>query len=84
MKFYCRFWNLIGRNFKAMLRDAVIAGDLFRGMKQGLMILLPKDGDLELLPNWRPITLLNISYKIFAKVLEIRFQKLLPDVIDQG
>lgn len=47
-------------------------------------MLLPKDGDLKLLSCWRPITLLNTSYKFFAKVLQISLQRLLPDVINNG
>ena len=31
--------------------------------------MLPKDGDLKELSNWRPIALLQIFYKIFAKLV---------------
>ena len=32
-----------------------------------ILQMLPKDGDLKELSNWRPIALLSIFYKIFAK-----------------
>jgi hypothetical protein len=35
---------------------------------KGLIILLFRMGEKEHLGNWLPITLLNVSYKIFAKV----------------
>jgi hypothetical protein len=50
-------------------------------MTRGLIALIPKEGNRENLSNWRPITLLNSSYKFFAKVLQTRFQTLLPDII---
>lgn len=50
-------------------------------MTNGLITLLQKDGNQEHLANWQPITLLNSSYKIFAKALQIRLQGLLPNII---
>lgn len=50
-------------------------------MNRGLIVLLPKEGDAKLLLNWRPITLLNTAYKLSTKVLQIRLQLLLPEII---
>lgn len=80
-EFYWKFWDLIRTNFVAMLKNATVTGVLVQEMKDGLIVLLPNDYDLELMTNWRPFTLLNISYKIMAKVLQIRLQSLLLDVI---
>lgn len=35
---------------------------------QGDITLIPKSGDQEWIENKRPITLLNVVYKIFAKL----------------
>ena len=43
--------------------------------------LLYKKGDPENMENWRPISLLNIDYKILARVLAQRLQKVLPKII---
>ena len=41
--------------------------------KEGLICLIPKgDGASEDIRAWRPITLLNTVYKIYAKVLALR------------
>jgi hypothetical protein len=33
------------------------------------------------LTNWRPITLLNLSYKFFAKAIQLRLQPILMEII---
>jgi hypothetical protein len=50
-------------------------------MTRGLIAPIPKDGDREYLLNWRPITLLNSSYKIFAKALPLCLQVLLLNIV---
>ena len=38
-------------------------------MKQGLITLIPKPGkDPLIIENWRPVSLLNIDYKVLAQV----------------
>ena len=39
--------------------------------------MVPKSGDLQQTKNWRPIAILKITYKIFAKMLHDRLQPLL-------
>lgn len=51
------------------------------GATQGLIALLFKSDVLTKLTNWRPITLLNVAYKVYAKALQIRVQPILMDII---
>jgi hypothetical protein len=64
-----------------MIHQAIQDPRLPPGMTSGLVALISKDGDCEYLSNWRPITLLNSSYKILAKTLQIRLEVLFPDII---
>jgi hypothetical protein len=82
-EFYSFYWDIIGEDFTTMIIQAIESSRLLPGMTKGLIALLLKDGDLEYLSNWRPITLLNSSYKIFAKVLHLQLQALLPDIIHE-
>ncbi|PIK56359.1 pol-like protein [Apostichopus japonicus] len=48
--------------------------------RAGNIVLLPKSGD-PLDPNRRPITLLNVDYKILAKALGNRLADVMPDIV---
>jgi len=76
-EFFKRFWDLIGDEFFDMVRHSIEQGKLPPGMTSRTITLLFKTGDKADLANWRPITLLNVSYKIVAKALQIRLQQTL-------
>lgn len=44
-------------------------------------MLVHKGGGRNSLNNWRPITLLNVAYKIFAKALQTHLQRVLMEII---
>jgi hypothetical protein len=46
-----------------------------------VITLVPKGGDKLDIKNWRPITLLNTDYKIFAKVLTTRLKSVMTTII---
>jgi len=79
--FFIKFWDIIADDYLAMLQAAFQNGRLPLGMTSSAILLLFKAGDHANLSNWRPITLLNVSYKILAKVLQLRLQPLLKDII---
>ena len=51
---------------------------------EALIIPLRKKGDSIDAMDYRPISLLQTSYKIFAKVLATRLQRVLPQLIGQS
>jgi Reverse transcriptase (RNA-dependent DNA polymerase) len=57
---------------------------LSRLMKMGKMVLFHKKRDKKDLANYRPITMLNSDYKIVAKVLANRLQKVIGNLIDES
>ena len=60
-------------------------GELSISQKQGIIRLIPKkDKNLSYLKNWRPISLLNVDYKIATKTLALRLGKVLPKIIDKA
>ena len=59
-----------------------VKGELSISQRQGIIRLIPtKNKNLSLLKNWRPISLLNVDYKITTKALALRLRKVLPSII---
>lgn len=54
--------------------------DLFR-LNCALITLIPKVGDASNMKNFRPISLLNCSFKIFSKMLTIRLTSVVQRIV---
>jgi len=52
-----------------MIYETIQKGKLPKGVTKDLFILIYNTRDKENLSNWRPITLLNVPYKVFVNVL---------------
>jgi endonuclease/exonuclease/phosphatase family metal-dependent hydrolase len=59
--------------FNGMLRNGMTDSS----WKKVLFAMLPKSGDPKITKNWRPIAILRITYKIFARTLYQRLQPIL-------
>ena len=81
VEFFKCLWPTMGPEYHNMILQAVAGSSLPNGGTEGLIILFSKGGIHESLNNWRPITLLNVSYKILAKALQMRLQSVLMEVI---
>jgi len=82
--FYKFFWeDLKDLLFKA-LKECFDFISLLPTMKQGLIILIPKAGkDKRVIDNLRPITLLNVDYKILTSAIANRLKFRLSQVISE-
>jgi len=56
-------------------------GVMPRSLRTGITTLIYKKGDALDLNNWRPVTMSNIDYKVFAHVFKNRILDLLPKLI---
>ena len=76
------FFDLIGFDLIQSLNQAFEEGELSISQRRGVITLIPKeDSDLLDIQNWRPITLLNIDYKIASKALAKRIESVLPKLV---
>jgi len=66
-----------------MIETIIKDGNFPNGVNEGLITMLFNIGDKENFNNWPPITLLNVSYKIFAKALQMRLQPIFMEVINR-
>ena len=83
-EFYLHFWEDLKipmiRSFQQSYKD----GTLSDSQKLGIITSLPKPGkDKEYIKNWRPVTLLNVDYKILSGVIAKRIQLFLDPLISE-
>ena len=82
-EFYNCFFDLLGQDLVDSFNALYGAGEMAPSQRRGVITLIPKeDSDLSSLANWRPITLLNIDYKIASKVIAKRLEKVLTCLIN--
>ena len=81
-EFYRYFWNLLGSIMVSSFNYAFRNGTLSISQRQGIISLIPKKKkNAEYLKNWRPVSLLNVDYKIATKTIALRLEKILPNLI---
>jgi hypothetical protein len=80
-KFYQTFWSLMKLDLMALFAN-FHKGDLpLYSLNFGTIILLPKSKDAETIKHFQPICLLNVSFKIFTKVLTDRMSSVSKEII---
>jgi hypothetical protein len=68
LEFYQVFWAFIRDDLMALFSDFYHATLPLNRLNFGNIILLPKKKDARVVQQYRPIYLLNVSFKIFTKV----------------
>lgn len=83
-EFYKMFWSRLKHILFQALSFALKTGTLHRSATRGIITLLPKkERDLLLCKSWRPLTLLNVDYKILSKALALRMKSKLDNLIHE-
>ena len=80
-EFYITFWDVLGAVLIEVVNASLDAGSLALSQKEALISLIFKKGDRLEHKNWRPISLLNVDYKLCARALAGRLLKVLNYVI---
>lgn len=83
IEFYIKFWPMIATTMHKLFSEIVSRGILNRTAREAVTSLMYKTGRNPLVvTNWRPLSLLNNDYKIYAKVLANRMQSTAKYLID--
>jgi hypothetical protein len=80
-KFYQKFWNTIKGDLMQMFHD-LYAGDLpLFSLNFGVITLIPKIQEANVIQQYRLICLINTSFKIFTEVATNRLNSVVDHVI---
>ena len=82
VEFYSQFWDKLGEPLVSVFNQGLARGELPESMKAGVTRLVHKKDDKRLLKNWRPISLLNVDYKICSKAVSFRLSRVLGSIVD--
>ena len=80
-EFYKIFWPKLKVFFCQMVKEVFETGSLCDTMQKAVISLIYKKGEKDKLNNYRPISILNVDYKIVAFVLSNRLQRVLGSIV---
>ncbi len=83
MVFYVTFWEVLGEDLVCVLNSCYRVGQLSLSQRSGVISLSFKKGDRLDIRNLRPISLLNVDYKLASRVIAGRLLKVIHLVVDK-
>jgi hypothetical protein len=81
--FYQYHWELLGADITAAVLDFLNGGEMPDSINKTTILLIPKIKQPQEMNQFRPISLCNVIYKIYSKVLANRFQGILDEIITE-
>ena len=85
VEFYKFFFVDIGHYLIRSVNEGFRNGSLSITQYQGVITCIPKDKKpKQFIKNWRPISLLNVSYKIISSCIAGRIKSVLPSIIHES
>ena len=83
VELYLALWDLLSQPFYNAILQVYEEGIYYESARRGVLNLIPKPGkDSRKLDNLRPITLLNVDYKIMEKAIANKMMPALEEIIN--
>lgn len=79
--FYQHFWEEVGPKLTGFVNNALTFSRVPTGMLEAFITLIPKKDCPEDASDFRPITLLNVAFKVVSKVLVNRLRPIMNKLI---
>jgi exonuclease III len=82
VEFYTTFWDQIKDLLLPAINRAFECQSMSSSQRRAVLRLIPKEAkDILRVENWRPISLLNVDYKIVAKLLATRLKRIINSLV---
>jgi exonuclease III len=82
--FLKKFWQLLRSPIHRYAKKCFDAGKLSNSLAGGAIRLIPKKGDTSKIKNWRPISLLNCTYKIISRAVNNRLKSVSDTILSRA
>ena len=81
--FYQHFWSTVNHDVTSSILSWLNSGTISTPLNHTFITLVPKINSPEYAHQFHPISLCNVLYKIYSKVLANHLKKLLPSIITE-
>ena len=81
--FYQHFWGVVNTDLTSSILSWLNSSTIPHSLNHTFVTLIPKTKIPEVVRVYRPISLCNVLYKIFSKVLANRLKKILRSIITE-
>ena len=81
--FYQNYWSLVGNDVTDAILMYLNTGTFPPSLGHSFITLIPKVKSPEYISQYRPISLSNVLYRVYSKVLANRLKKLLPNIVSE-
>lgn len=82
--FFKRSWHIIKKDVCEAVKEFFDTGILYKAINCATLILLPKVANPDTVKDYRPIACCKILYKLIAKVITGRMQKVMNHIISDS
>jgi len=81
--FFQQFWDVVGPDVCSMVLSVLHGAPMPTPLNHTNVVLIPKTPHPTNLPNFCPISLCNVVYKLITKAITARLKGLLPHIISE-
>jgi hypothetical protein len=82
--FYQHFWDIVQIDLMLLITHFYNNSLKVTHINHAMVCLIPKEHEASIIKKFRPISLLNYSYKNFSKILTNMLAQVVPQIVDEA